>query len=254
MSNSGVPRGDTADSPWVKADAHFWERYFPLAEKRVYEPGSTIYVQGDRANAMFYCLHKGRVKVYMLHRDGTEKILSMHEPPSLFGESSAFDGHPYFASASALEKSEVYVFSVDLLCRLIVEERDPLILTVLAQSIVRKLRLLALQVYDLSFLEAKGRIAHLLSKLAADYGVNTPTGVKLTLKTTHQELADISGTARVTVTRVLNELKEQGIISTSGRYIIIRDMTRLYELWTRFDQPQAFSRRLMREESVGLSD
>lgn len=238
MANSKVPPADTSDSPWVKADAHFWEKYFHLAEKRVYEPGATIYVQGDRANSIFYCLHKGRVKVYMLHRDGTEKILSMHEPPSLFGESSAFDGHPYFASACALERSEVYLFSVELLCRLITEERDPLILTILAQSIVRKLRLLALQVYDLSFLEARERIAHLLSKLAADYGVHTPTGIKLTLKTTHQELADISGTARVTVTRVLNDFKEQGIISTTGRYIIIRDIGKLYELWTRFPQPQ----------------
>ncbi len=223
-------RSNTSDSPWIRPGPAFLEPFLEQGELWVYDRGSVVYFQGEYSQGVLY-LHKGRIKVSLYHDDGREKVLGVHEAPTTFGETAAFDGGPYFCSAVALDPCHVYLFRKGVIASLI--SSNPEISVSLLESVGRKFRALALQVEDLAFLQAPMRIAHLLEKLLVDYGVITSAGDRLSIPVTHQELADLAATSRVTVTSFLNQLEREGIIHTGRKRIYIHDAKRLQGLQRR---------------------
>ncbi len=219
-----------SDSPWIRPGPAFLEPFLDHGELWAYGRGSVIYFQGEYSQGVLY-LRKGRLKVSLYHEDGREKVLGVHEAPATFGETAAFDGGPYFCSAVALDPCHVYLFRKGVIARLI--HSNPEISISLLESVGRKFRALALQVEDLAFLLAPMRIAHLLEKLLIDYGVITTAGERLSIPVTHQELADLAGTSRVTVTSFLNQLEKEGIIQKGRKIIYVHDAGRLHGLQRR---------------------
>lgn len=220
-------QGAELDSPWVKPscgeDLAF---VFDLGVRRVYDAGAILYHQGDLSH-VFYYLDRGRVKVSILREDGSEKVLAIHEPGSLFGESAAFDSRPYFATCTSLEQSVVYVIRVEDVLSLMAS--DPGVARSIGRSLAQKMRLLTYHVADLTFLDSFSRVAHFLLKLGQDFGISTPAGKRLAVSLTHQDIANLTGTSRVTVTNILNAFKRQGLIQKKHKEIVITDEPRLAE-------------------------
>lgn len=221
MTNPVCPQ----DSPWVKSCTNIWEQtILKYGEPRTYGPGCIIYSQGEVSRG-FYYLQQGRVKISIYRKDGGEKILAIHHAPATFGETAAFDGGPQFTTATTLEPCRIYLFPQKIFLDLF--RQRPELATDLVRSIGRKMRLLALQVEDLTFLDSSSRIAHMLLKLAHDYGKHTPEGIVITLPITHQELADVVGVSRVTATTILNRLEQMGILKKKRCQILLKDERRL---------------------------
>jgi CRP/FNR family transcriptional regulator len=192
------------NSPWIKGNQKKFECIFNLhniGKVKSYKASETIYIQDDFGDT-FYYVKAGRVKIFILQEDGTEKILSIHEQGGFFGETTAIDQLPRPCCASAMINSVVIVLKLEELEKLIELDKD-LYLAIL-QSLTRKIRMLSFQIQDMSFLEAEQRIIHILLKLAADFGVTTEDGIKLSVSFSDQELAGLVGVCRVTVTKTLN--------------------------------------------------
>jgi CRP-like cAMP-binding protein len=83
---------------------------------------------------------------------------------------------------------------------------------------------------DLSFLDALERVSNYLYGLSLEYGVNTEFGIMLNIIFTHQEMADLIGTCRVTVSKIMNYLKQNRIIDKVDGYIYIKDIEKLKRL------------------------
>lgn len=215
------------DSPWVRPLEQGWQLFIAEGINKTYRTGQIIYAQGQESGGLFY-LHRGRIKVSIISASGTEKILAIHEAPATFGEAAAFDDFPYFATATALSPVEVYLVPKSKLARMV--QAYPQCALALFQSYSRKMRLLALQVEDLSFLDSTCRIAHMLLKLASDYGAVTPEGITIALPITHQELGNVTAVSRATVTAILNSFSRAGIISKKRKRLTIRDTVRLEAL------------------------
>lgn len=222
MKPSGTP-----DSPWIRPSDPFLEQYLEMAELWIYRPGTVIFLQGELSPGLLY-LQKGRVKICVYGEDGREKILAFHEAPTTLGEVSTIDGIASFSTCVALDQCYVHLFRKPVLAELL--ESHPELSLPLVECVARKYRTLERQVQDLTFLDAAPRIANLLAKLVVDYGVLTTAGEKLSIPVTHQELADVAGTSRVTVTTILNRLEEEGIIQKRRKTIFIRDKSRLFDL------------------------
>lgn len=190
-----------------------------ISRVRRYQNGQIIYMQGEKSR-FFYFLGQGKVKISIFRENGSEKILAIQEDNTFFGESAAFDRYPYFATATALEESDIHVINIDEAESLI--KAHPEVSLLIITAIIRKLRLLGLQVEDLSFLDAQKRVAHILLKLMQEVGEVTGTGILIKKRITHEDLANITGLSRVTVTNVLNHLNRLRLI-TKGRlkYTII---------------------------------
>lgn len=217
-----------SDSPYVTDNVGEFtselETLLGIARLKHYNPGQVVYMQGERSTC-FYFVKYGKVKVSIFKENGSEKILAIQESNTFFGESAAFDRYPYFATATTLDESGIYVFDIDETETLLKEH--PGVSLLIITSIIRKLRLLGLQVEGLSFLDAQKRVASILLKLMHEVGEPTAGGIVIKKRITHEDLANITGLSRVTVTNVLNHLARLKLI-TKGRlkYTII-DQARL---------------------------
>jgi CRP/FNR family transcriptional regulator, cyclic AMP receptor protein len=211
------------NSPWIKGSQEKFESIFKLhkiGNERTYGASESIYLQDDLGNT-FYYIKTGRVKVFILQEDGTEKTLSIHEQGCFFGETTVIDQLPRPCCASAMVNSEIIALTHGDLLKLIQLDKD--LYLALLQSLTRKIRMLSFQIQDMAFLEAEQRIIHILLKLAGDFGTTTEEGLKLSVSFTDQELAGLVGVCRVTVTKTLNSLKKQGFIDKQCRTITIKN-------------------------------
>ncbi len=222
---------DIPNSPYVIDNVKGFENQLRLllsvAERRTYQAGQIVYLQGEMSKA-FYFLHKGKVKVTILKEDGAEKILAFQEGNTFFGESAAFDRHPYFATAVVLQQSEISVVPVEGAQSVI--KRHPEVAFLVISAIIRKLRLLGFQVQDLAFLDAERRLAHILVKLSTDVGRAEPGGIVIQKGITHEDLANLTGLSRVRVTTILNYLERAKIIMKKRCVLIITDPAKLRAL------------------------
>ena len=184
------------------------DRRFPK-HKTIVEEG----LPGD----YMYVIREGRVKVTKLSGDGREKILELLETGSFFGEMSLLDSAPRSASVKAL--TEVRVLALARNDFLKVLRRSPDLALAVIQELTQRLRQQDEQASALSFQRVKERTQGLLVRLARD-DAGVP-GRLATPSLTHQQIADMIGTSRETVTRAVKGLKQDGWLAQNGkRYLV----------------------------------
>jgi CRP/FNR family transcriptional regulator, cyclic AMP receptor protein len=93
-----------------------------------------------------------------------------------------------------------------------------------------RLRRIQSRVEDLVFRDVPARLAHLLVELIKSGGVQEPRGIRLKAKLTHQEMANLIGCSRETVSNTLGQFRDEGLIHIDGRTIIILKMDALSRL------------------------
>lgn len=198
-----------------------------LGKRRVYRKGEYLYRQGE-PDSKFYLILHGHVLVSATREDGSEFTLEMMGRQALCGEAAAFDGLPCFTSAQALEDAQVVVFDAAKLSAAFSE--SPEIAVALLRITARKQRIIAVRAQYLASLKPEARIAELLHRMAEQYGTRAAGAVELGITLTHKQMAALTGTTRVTVTRVLKRLKEHGEIAVNAHRIVVLDMDRLMQV------------------------
>lgn len=207
---------ETVAGPVIRA-AH-------LGQRRSFKKGEYLYRQGD-VDSRFYFILRGRVQIFTGREDGSEFVLEVMGQWAICGEGAAFDGQPRFSSAVAQENTEVIVFDANEVCRAFQEV--PEFAVALLRITSMKQRVLGIRAQYLASARPESRIAELLRRLAELYGRPQDGVVMIDISLTHEQIAAMTGTARVTITRVLKRLREQGAIQTRGKQIWILDASRL---------------------------
>lgn len=205
------------------------EEIVPLVIERKLRKNTVIFHEGDPASA-FYLVKRGRVKVYKVSPYGREQVLSIFGDGQIFGDVPTFDGGPYPATAATMEDSEIYLIKRDDFNE-VVRSHPEIALKVIGVLGGRLRHALEL-IRDLSFKQVPHRLAGLLLKLGEEYGRETKDGLLVTLSLSRQDLADIVGTSRETVTRELKKMERAGMLIVNRRQIIITNQNRLRS-WAR---------------------
>ncbi len=178
--------------------------------KRSCAAGEMIYIQSEASRPEFYLIEEGRVKIALLSKDGSERTVIIQERNTLFGYAAAFDGHPHFHTATALEPTELRVVPVATFLAL--NDRHPRLSAVIIAAFARVTRMLILQIENDSFMDARRRVAHMLCKLASEVGQTTPRGILIAKKVTQEDLGNLTGLSRVSVSLALNHFEEQDLL------------------------------------------
>ncbi len=185
-----------------------------LIERR-YPKNSNIVEEGLSGDYM-YVIREGRVKVTKLSEDGREKIMGFLEAGAFFGEMSLLDRAPRSASVKALDDVRVLALSRKDLIQVL--RKNPEVALAIIEELSRRLREADEQASALSFQRVKDRAKGLLGRLAQ---APVHGGRRSTPTLTHQQIADMIGTSRETVTRVLKDLKQEGWLTQEGkRYLV----------------------------------
>ncbi len=185
---------------------------------RTFSKDNVIILAEEEGDTLFI-LKKGKVKVSIVSEGGREVILSLLGPGSVFGELSLLDGKPRSANVVATEETDLLMLRRADFLQLIY--KTPQIATALLAELATRMRKTDRQIEGLDLLDVTSRISDTLLQLATEQGAETADGVTIESRPTHQELANMSGTTRETVSRVLKRLEGQGYINRNGRKITI---------------------------------
>ena len=194
-----------------------------IAEKMVarnYDNGNYIFLEDSDGEQCFFVL-KGSVKVTRLSKDGREVILAMLNEGDFFGEMSLLDGESRSANVIALEKTEV--LTLDRRDFLDVVNDYPQIAVMLLKELAGRLRKSDRQIASLSLSDAEKRIALCIIRFADEQGVIQNGKVSIPKTPIQQDIANMAGTSRETVSRALSILEKEDLIARNGRELMILD-------------------------------
>ena len=193
---------------------------------RSFSANCPIYLPSDNADYVFL-LANGLVKVSHISGDGKESILTFIEPGELFGELAIFDDEPRNELVKAMQRSVVVMIPTASL-RQLMHERADIALSITKLVGLRRKRI-ERRFKNVLFLSNRDRLIHLLLELAEQYGVHSEDGIRLRIKLSHQELANLIGTTRESVTVALGQLKAEGSVTGGRCKLVITRPERLAE-------------------------
>lgn len=189
-----------------------------------YPKGSTLFMQGQPSNGV-YILCQGRVKLSTYSKDGKAIILHIAEPGEVLGLSSTVSNSFHIATAEVLEPCQVNFVRNEEFLNFLQHNADACL------SAVKQLS----QNYQKAYLQicSLGLTSSVADKLALLFlswckaTCDDHTGIHLKINYTHEEIAQMIGTSRETVTRLLKDFKEKHLISIKGSDLTIHDKEKL---------------------------
>ena len=208
------------------SEMHEMEKITRMEEVKKRQP---LYLPGDPSSNV-YLLKQGRVKIANTAPSGKEVTFEILEPGEVFGELEVLEDTPRSTSAEAIDDT--------LICVIPRKEFDeylamhPSITVKLTKLIGLRLRKIQSRVEDLVFRDVPARLAHLLLELSKNAGVTNQQGIRLKVKLTHQEMANLIGCSRETVSTIIGQFRDQGLLQIDGRTIILlkeKELTKLLD-------------------------
>jgi len=203
------------------------ERFDEIAMQISYPSRSIVFEEGQRAAGIFVVC-SGQIKLAATSRDGRTMILKIAVPGDVLGLSATLNDQPYEVTAETLEPCQIRS----------VRRRDFLEFLSHYGDVSRHAAQVIAREYHEVFLDARrlalsgsaaGRLAQLLLDWARTNSCGKPE-LRFTMALTHEELANMAGTSRETVTRLLNQFERDDLIARKGASIVIlrpADMERM---------------------------
>jgi CRP-like cAMP-binding protein len=195
-------------------------RVVKLGTSQKYKKGNIVVLEQESGAALFVII-TGKVKVVRMDEDGREVILSMFGPGEFFGEMSLLDGLARSASVVATVKSELFMIHRRDFLELLNE--FPSVTISLLAELAMRLRKADMQIKSLSLKDAEGRVANVMLILADDVGIFRKGKVEIDELPLQQDIANMAGTSRETVSRMIHLFIEGGEVQIKGNKLIIND-------------------------------
>ncbi len=220
-------------STWIESASFDWKPYLLYGTEVHIRKDEYVFYEGNPVTIVCAVL-SGRIRLCQLSLTGEEKAIVVVGSNAMIGEVSAMQSSGYATSAVAASDSRLLQIRYDEFHRLFTS--NPHFAKFICQNISHKFRLLSFQVTALSYATAQYRVARYLLELCETHGEPDGTGVRILIQFTHQEMANLAGTTRVTVTQVFRRLEQIDILCRDGDYFYIRSLKALRHL---LDDPKA---------------
>jgi CRP/FNR family transcriptional regulator, cyclic AMP receptor protein len=179
-----------------------------------------IILREENTNEFMYAILDGEAKVVQTTDEGKEIIITVHQAGDFFGELSLIDGKTAPAAVIATKDSVTAIISKKDFYSLLLSQSQ--VLESLLQLLCSRIREYLKKIQILNFNNAAQRIKMLFLMLAETYGEKTEKGTILKIKLIHQDIADMVGLTRETVTRILDKWQKGGeIIILKNRFILL---------------------------------
>jgi CRP-like cAMP-binding protein len=172
------------------------------------EPGDALYVQVS-----------GRSKVVLFGENGREMTLSVLGPGDFFGEMSLFDGKPRSANVVAVEDSTLLVLEREAFLAHL--QAAPKTALLLLREMADRLRRANEIINNLALHDVASRLTRTLVTIAAESGETRDDGILIRQRPTQQDLANMVGTCRETVSRALSSMARRGLVVARGRSLLL---------------------------------
>ena len=203
--------------------------YPPVVE--TFERSKTIFFPGDPAERV-YVLIKGAVTLSRVYEAGDEITVALLRENSVFGVLSLITGHKSdrFYHAVAFTPVELISVPIDQVEKALRE--DPELSVILLRGLSSRILQTEMMIETLAHRDMGSRLVSFLLILCRDFGVPTKDGITIDLKLSHQAIAEAIGSTRVTVTRLLGDLRQDEMISIHKKKITVHNPVALSQQFT----------------------
>ncbi|WP_229693138.1 Crp/Fnr family transcriptional regulator [Lentzea pudingi] len=196
-------------------------RFRAAGQPRHYPPGTVIMCEGD-PGGWALVVTSGHVKVVAVTPGGYDAVLAVRGPGDVLGEMAVVDGSRRSASVIAID--EVAALWLSAKAFLGVVDDEPAVSAALVRIITARLRYANNRRSEFSDSTSAQRLAVLIAELATSYGVPHENGTLITLRLSQQDLAGLAATSREAVARALRSLRDEGLVTTGRRRLLVRDV------------------------------
>jgi len=195
--------------------------------EKVYKKGEIIFWEGSYPSGIFY-IAEGKAKKYKLDKDGREQIIYVANTGELLGYHAILSEGRFPDSAAVLEESRIaFIPKTDFLLTL---QQSEVLSKRLLKTLSHEFAVLANSLSLFSQKSVRQRLALQLIVLREKYKVNFQAGMSVEINMSRDDLASLVGTVRENVVRFLSEFKEEKILETKGRKIIVHDVGKLIKI------------------------
>ena len=185
----------------------------------MYPKGSLLFVEGEQPRGVFI-LCSGRAKLTTSSSEGKTLIVKIADVGEVLGASATILGRPYEVSAETIEPAQLNFIKREDFVRFLQSHAEVCMHT--AQQLSEKYQSAQREIRSLGLSQTTSeKLARLLLDWCARGGEQTPKGIRLSVLLTHEEVAQMIGTTRETVTRIFSDFKKRQIIEVKGSSVFI---------------------------------
>lgn len=210
---------DNNNHYWLKGSQSSQELFYAIGNPVQYKPGTCLFSQGDTTDYFYYMLN-GSVKVVVYWEDGSEKTL-LNQEGGMLGVVSAINKIPQFTTVIVSKPSTIIKVDAATLINYLMTKPEWMVPFI--QEMGSKVHLLTLQLSTMTFLTVEKRICYTLLMLSQDIGAETSQGLKISVRLTDQELANLIGTSRATISKVIGSLRKNKLVEKIKNHLYIID-------------------------------
>lgn len=204
---------------WLKGSESSQDLFRVIGTPVQYKVGTCLFSQGETTD-YFYYLIDGLVKIVVYWENGAEKTL-INQEGGMMGVVSAINQIPQFTTAIVAKPSTIIKVDVSMLMNYLMKKPEWML--PFFQEMGAKVHLLTLQLSTMTFLTVEKRICYTLLMLSQDIGSETSKGLKISVRMTDQELANLVGTSRATISKVISSLRKNKLVEKIKNHIYILD-------------------------------
>lgn len=188
-----------------------------LCTEKWFSRGVSIFREGESSDSL-YVLKKGMVRLISLSDQGRETILHILKPDEVFGELLLSEEKRAF-TAIAAEDSQVTIISQESFVELL--SSVPTVALNFIRLLSKRLATVERGLAEFSHTWSYHRLAKVLLQLSDKYGQEVPGGTVINVRLTHEDLANLIGTSRETVTTQLSKFTRMGFLKRESRHFIV---------------------------------
>ncbi|MCH5586517.1 Crp/Fnr family transcriptional regulator [Shimazuella sp. AN120528] len=218
-------------SMWIEHLQFDWSPFYSRAKIVTLSKHQTLFDQEEEINQI-YVVVEGRIRLSIINKLGEEKAIMIIGKNGIVGDLGLYATNTYLTSAVPVTSCKLLSFSAIEFQRLLLEY--PALLSFYLFNLDKKFLIMTSQIVELSYQSARFRVLQLLIQLAQTYGAEVHNGIRIAIRFTQQEMANVAGTSRVTVAQVFRQLRKERILTKENGYIIlssIGSLVRLQEKW-----------------------
>jgi len=196
-----------------------------------FKKGQAIFSEGNQPHGI-YCIYKGKVKIHKMGDEGKDQIVRLAKPSNIVGYRSIFNNDTYYASATAIEDTEVCFISKQYVTDLIKNNNGFAfsMMSILSDDLKRAEE----KITHMAQKHVRERIAEALLLLNEAYGFKLD-GITIDSSLTRREIANIAGTTTETSIRILSDFDKENLIKLNGKDIQIINKKKLLRAANIFD-------------------
>ncbi|WP_041225970.1 global nitrogen regulator NtcA [Crinalium epipsammum] len=220
----------TQDRPLASVFRQVGNGAFPPVVE-TFDRGKTIFFPGDPAERVYFLL-KGAVKLSRVYEAGEEITVALLRENSVFGVLSLITGHrsDRFYHAVAFTPVELLSAPIEQFEQSLRD--NPELSWLMMRGLSSRILQTEMMIETLAHRDMGSRLVSFLLILCRDFGTPSSEGITIDLKLSHQAIAEAIGSTRVTVTRLLGELRDNKMISIYKKKITLHDPVALSQQFT----------------------